>query len=39
MGTNAQRKNMELESETLNANLSRKLRQMDDLSKERVVVL
>jgi hypothetical protein len=30
---------MELESENLNANLARKLRQMDDLSKERVIVL
>jgi hypothetical protein len=37
--TNAARKNLELESDALNSNLGKKLRMMDGLSKERVVVL
>jgi chromosome segregation ATPase len=37
--TAAARKNLELESDNLNSNLGKKLRMMDELSKERVVVL
>jgi hypothetical protein len=37
--TSAARKNLELESEAMNSNLSKKLRVMDGLTKERVVVL
>ena len=39
MDTNAARKNLELESDALNSNLGKKLRIMDELSKERVIVL
>lgn len=39
MDTNVAKKNLELEGDTLNANLSQKLRHIDELSKERVVVL
>ena len=39
MNTNAARKNLELESDAMNTNLSKKLKMMDGLSKERVVVL
>jgi chromosome segregation ATPase len=39
MDTNAARKNLELEGDALNSNLGQKLRLMDDLSKERVIVL
>lgn len=39
MDVNAARKNLELEGDSLNSNLGQKLRLMDDLSKERVIVL